>query len=86
MIGIGHLSDRLAGGPPIQASFGPDRNGMTIADRQEMQRRLTAAGFDTGGSDGVIGEKTEAAISAYQASRGMAVTGEPSMELLLALR
>jgi lytic murein transglycosylase len=86
VIGIGHLSDRLAGGPPIQASFGPDRNGMTIADRQELQRRLTTAGFDTGGSDGVIGKKTEAAISAYQQSRGMAVTGKPSMELLLALR
>jgi membrane-bound lytic murein transglycosylase B len=86
VIGIGHLSDRLAGGPPIQASFGPDRNGMTIADRQEMQRRLTAAGFDTGGADGVIGKKTEAAIGAFQASRGMAVTGQPSMELLVALR
>jgi membrane-bound lytic murein transglycosylase B len=86
VIGIGHLSDRLAGGPPIQASFGPDRNGMTIADRQEMQRRLTAAGFDTGGADGVIGKKTEAAIGAFQASRGIAVTGQPSMDLLLALR
>ncbi len=85
VIGIGHLSDRLAGGPPIQASFGPDRNGMTIADRQELQRRLTAAGFDTGGADGVIGAKTEAAISAYQQSRGMAVTGQPSMDLLVAL-
>ena len=31
---------------------------MTIADRQELQRRLTAAGFDTGGTDGVIGPKT----------------------------
>jgi lytic murein transglycosylase len=86
VIGIGHLSDRLAGGPPIQASFGPDRNGMTIADRQEMQRRLTAAGFDTGGADGVIGKKTEAAIAAFQASRGIAVTGQPSMDLLLSLR
>ncbi len=86
VIGIGHLSDRLAGGPPIQASFGPDRNGMTIADRQEMQRLLTAAGFDTGGADGVIGAKTQAAISAFQGSRGMAVTGQPSMELLVALR
>jgi lytic murein transglycosylase len=86
VIGIGHLSDRLAGGPPIQASFGPDRNGLTIADRQEMQRRLTAAGFDTGGADGVIGKKTEAAISAFQASRGMTVTGQPSVELLAALR
>lgn len=86
VIGVGHLSDRLAGGPPIQASFGPDRNGMTIADRQELQRRLTAAGYDTGGADGVIGKKTEAAIGAYQASRGLPVTGQPSLELLAALR
>jgi membrane-bound lytic murein transglycosylase B len=37
---------------------------MTKADRQELQQRLTARGFDTEGSDGVIGAKTEAAISA----------------------
>ena len=59
---------------------------MTIADRQDLQRRLTAAGFDTDGSDGVIGKKTQAAISAYQQSAGLAVTGEPSLELLARLR
>jgi lytic murein transglycosylase len=85
-IGVGHLSDRLAGGGPIQAAFPPDRTGMTKADRQELQRRLTAAGFDTEGSDGVIGAKTKAAISGYQAAQGLAVTGEPSLELLARLR
>lgn len=81
-IGVGHLSDRLLGRGPVQASFGPDANGMTQADRQELQRRLTAAGFDTEGSDGVIGAKTKTAISAYQASIGVPVTGEPTLELL----
>ncbi|WP_309667201.1 lytic murein transglycosylase [Tabrizicola sp.] len=85
-IGVGHLSDRLLGRGAIRASFGPDAAGMTIADRQELQRLLTAAGFDTGGSDGVIGAKTKAAISGYQASAGLAVTGEPSLELLRRLR
>jgi membrane-bound lytic murein transglycosylase B len=85
-IGVGHLSDRLLGRGAIRASFGPDAVGMTIADRQELQRRLTAAGFDTEGSDGVIGAKTKAAISAYQASAGLSVTGEPSLELLRRLR
>jgi membrane-bound lytic murein transglycosylase B len=85
-IGVGHLSDRLLGRGAIRASFGPDATGMTIADRQELQRRLTAAGFDTEGSDGVIGAKTKAAISAYQASAGLSVTGEPSLELLRRLR
>ncbi|MCU0827390.1 MAG: lytic murein transglycosylase [Tabrizicola sp.] len=85
-IGVGHLSDRILGQGPVQASFGPDAAGMTKADRQELQRLLTAAGFDTEGSDGVIGAKTRAAISAYQASVGLPVTGEPSLELLRRLR
>lgn len=86
VIGVGHLSDRILGRPPIRGNFPPDAAGMQIGDRQEMQRLLTAKGFDTEGHDGVIGPKTRAAISAYQASRGMAVTGEPSLALLQSLR
>ena len=85
-IGVGHLSDRILGRGPVQASFGPDAAGMTKADRQELQRLLTAQGFDTEGTDGVIGARTRAAISAYQASTGLPVTGEPSLDLLRRLR
>ena len=85
VIGVGHLSDRLRGGGPVRGAFPPDAQGMTIADRQALQRGLTAAGFDTEGADGVIGAKTRAAISAYQASRGLPVTGEPSLVLLRGL-
>ena len=85
-IGVGHLSDRLLGRGEIRATFGPDAAGMTKTDRQELQRLLTAKGFDTGGSDGVIGAKTKAAISAYEASVGLPVTGEPSQTLLQRLR
>ena len=86
VIGVGHLSDRLRGGGPVRGVFPPDVQGMTIGDRQDLQRRLTAAGFDTEGADGVIGAKTRAAISGYQASLGLAVTGEPSLDLLGRLR
>lgn len=85
-IGVGHLSDRLLGRPAVQADWGADASGMTMADRQELQRRLTTAGFDTDGTDGVIGAKTRAAISAYQASVGLPVTGEPAVALLQRLR
>ena len=85
-IGIGHLSDRLAGGGPLRAGFPPDAAGMTKADRQELQRRLTAAGFDTEGADGVIGDKTRAAVAAYERAKGLPVTGEPSLVLLRHLR
>lgn len=81
-IGVGHLSDRIAGGAPFQASFGPDATGLTLEDRKELQRRLTSAGYDTQGADGVIGNNTKSAISAYQRASGLAVTGEPSAALL----
>ncbi len=81
-IGVGHLADRIAGGPPFQASFGPDENGLTLEDRKLLQRRLTAAGYDTQGADGVIGNNTKSAISAYQRASGLPVTGEPSVGLL----
>lgn len=86
VIGVGHLSDRLRGGGPIEGNFPPDAAGMSKADRQDLQRRLTAAGFDTDGTDGVVGSKTRAAIEAFQRSRGLPVTGEPSLDLLAMLR
>jgi peptidoglycan hydrolase-like protein with peptidoglycan-binding domain len=59
---------------------------MTMADRQALQRALTDAGYDTSGTDGVIGTKTKAAISTYQQATGLPVTGEPSLDLLRRLR
>jgi membrane-bound lytic murein transglycosylase B len=84
--GVGHLSDRLNGGGPIRAAFPPDAAGMSKLDRQDLQRRLTAAGHEAGPPDGVIGTKTREAISAFQQARGLAVTGEPSQQLLALLR
>ncbi|GIT92901.1 murein transglycosylase [Jannaschia pagri] len=84
-LGVGYLADRIAGGGPLRQEFGPDRFGLRLSQRQELQRRLTAAGFDTDGADGVIGPKSRAAIEAYQRSRGLPVTGDPSLELLRSL-
>lgn len=85
-IGVGHLSDRIAGGGPLQSKFGPDRYGMTIDDRKALQERLTARGFDTDGTDGVIGPNSRKAITAYQQSAGLPATGDPSLALLQSLR
>ncbi|MEX3314505.1 lytic murein transglycosylase [Sulfitobacter sp. PS-8MA] len=85
-IGVGHLADRIAGGGPLRGSFPPDANGLTKDDRMELQRRLTARGFDTDGADGVIGPNSRKAISAYQQSVGLPATGEPSLDLLRRLR
>jgi membrane-bound lytic murein transglycosylase B len=85
-IAVGHLADRIGGAGPLRAGFPPDANGLTKADRVALQERLTALGFDTQGADGVIGRNTETAIRAYQASRGLPVTGTPSQALLRGLR
>lgn len=84
-IGVGHLADRIAGGGPLRASFPPDAYGLTKDDRILLQKRLSARGFDTGGADGVLGPKSRAAISAYQSSRGLPATGDPSQALLNSL-
>ncbi|UWQ48379.1 lytic murein transglycosylase [Leisingera caerulea] len=84
-IGVGHLADRIAGGGPLRAGFPPDKYGLTKDDRILLQQRLTAKGFDTGGADGVLGPKSRAAISGYQSSRGLPVTGDPSPALLASL-
>ena len=81
-LGVGHLSDRIAGGPPLHGRFPPDAAGMTLADRKALQARLTRAGYDTQGTDGVIGDNTRSAIAAYQRAKGLPVTGEPTAALL----
>ncbi len=85
-LAVGHLSDRLAGGGPLVGSFGADAQGLTLEERKELQERLTRAGYDTQGADGVIGDKTTAAIRGYEAARGLSVTGIASKALLVHLR
>lgn len=86
VIGVGHLSDRLKGAGPIQAKWPRGDRALTFKERQEMQRRLTKAGFDTQGVDGKIGPNTIAAVRAYQASQGLTQDGYPSLTLLKRLR
>ena len=84
-LGVSYLAGRIGGAGPLRASFGPDRYGLTQDQRVALQEQLTAAGFDTGGADGVIGPKTRKAISAFQRSVGLQATGEPSAALLARL-
>lgn len=86
VIGVGHLSDRISGGPEIRATWPRGDRALTFAERKEMQRRLTASGFDTQGVDGKIGPKTIAAIRAFQRTAGMVPDGYASLNILKRLR
>tara|TARA_R110002073_G_scaffold148864_4_gene302242 strand:+ start:1108 stop:2358 length:1251 start_codon:yes stop_codon:yes gene_type:complete len=86
VIGVGHLSDRIAGGGAIQASWPRGDRALVFAERQELQRRLTAAGHSTQGIDGRIGPLTIDAIRSYQRSQGLVPDGYASLSLLMRLR
>jgi membrane-bound lytic murein transglycosylase B len=82
VIGVGHLADRIAGGPPIRAAWPREDRGLRLTERKEMQQRLTRAGFDTEGVDGIIVPRTIAAIRSFQKSVGMVPDGYASYEVL----
>lgn len=53
--------------------------GKSTADRHRaLQQALNAAGYDAGAADGVWGQRSVAALMAFQSDRGLAVTGQPS--------
>lgn len=86
VIGVGHLGDRINGAGPIRAVWPRADGVLSYAERQEVQQRLTAAGFDTQKIDGKIGPLTIAAARAYQQSKGLVPDGYVSRRLLNHLR
>ncbi len=82
VLGVGILGDRIAGGPPLRASWPRDDRALTFDERVMMQTKLTQAGFDTQGTDGNIGPNTTNAIRSFQRSIGMVPDGYASIEIL----
>ena len=86
VVGVGHLADRIGGGCEIQADWPRNDRALVFAERQELQRRLTAAGHNTQGIDGRIGPLTIDAIRSYQRSQGLVPDGYAPLSLLARLR
>lgn len=86
VIGVGHLSDRIMGGPAIQSSWPRQYLPLKLRERKELQRRLTRKGFDTQGVDGKIGPNTIGAIRKFQKSIGVTPDGYASIDVLKRLR
>ncbi|NNF92774.1 MAG: lytic murein transglycosylase [Boseongicola sp.] len=86
VIGVGHLSDRIAGAGPLNADWPRDDRNLRFREKQEMQKLLTARGFNTQGVDGIIGPNTIQAIRRFQSSVGLVPDGYASYEILKRLR
>ncbi len=86
-LAICHLGDKIRGAGDFVHPWPTDERLLTLSETQELQQRLTALGFDTGGSDGRFGEKTQGAIRDWQKSIGMnPADGYPSDKVLVRLR
>ncbi len=66
-----HLGDRVTGGAPFVQAFPGGERPPTLAEIQEIQRRLTVLGYDTGGADGRVGSDTRRAVQRFQQRAGM---------------
>ena len=86
-LAIVHLGDRILGGPPFIQPFPGSERALTLAEVQEMQTRLTKAGFDTGGTDGRVGNDTMKAVKDFQIKAGLEpADGYGGLKVLARLR
>lgn len=85
-IAVGHLGDRIRGAGPFMGEWPAVNIDLSFKERVEMQRRLSAMGFETGGSDGRFGARTYEAVIAFQKRAGLELDGRPSRLVLERLR
>jgi lytic murein transglycosylase len=86
-LSIVHLGDRAVGGGPFVQPFPNSERTPTLAEVQEIQQRLTTLGFDTGGTDGRVGNDTMTAVRNFQRKAGMQpADGYAGVKLLARLR
>ncbi|HNO41804.1 MAG TPA: lytic murein transglycosylase [Ottowia sp.] len=88
-LAIAHLADLVAHADAPLAFATPwptDDPGLSRAKNRELQTLLLARGHDIGAADGLIGDKTRAAIRQEQQRLGLKTDGRAGQKLLDALR
>lgn len=85
-LAVGHLGDRIRGKGPFVGQWPDVTYDLSYKQRVELQNRLNALGFQTGGNDGRFGARTYEAILAYQKKNGLPLDGVPSVKLLQSLQ
>jgi membrane-bound lytic murein transglycosylase B len=85
-MGVGMLADQLAGYSGVKQRWPRPDGTLDITEKFELQTRLKELGYYEGEVDGNFGSGSKAAIQAFQNRMGLAADGEPSQQLLRALR
>ncbi|MEM7505240.1 MAG: lytic murein transglycosylase [Pseudomonadota bacterium] len=81
-LAVAHLGARIDGAGPFIANWPRNDRALSRSEKEELQRRLTALGFDTQGADGIIGPNSRAAVRAFQQANGITPDGYVSGNLL----
>lgn len=85
-LAIGQLADRMVDRPKFTTLGPKGGRGLSHAEGKDLQQRLTALGFDTGGVDGIVGAKSREAIRQFQRAAGLVPDGHPSIDLFERVR
>lgn len=75
-----YFATRLEGAPPYRA--GNPSPALSGQEMMSLQRKLVARGYDVGGVDGILGEKTREAVQQEQRRQGLPADAWPTRELL----
>ncbi len=81
-----YFATRLAGAPPLDRSGVKAINALSYKQIRELQRHLVRLGYDVGGIDGKLGEKSRAAVKAMQLKLGLPADSYPDAAFLARLR
>jgi len=81
-VAVGHLADRIAGGPPIQAKWPPDDRQLSRDARVALQKKLSSLGYKVNEFEGHIDFDLRDNIRAEQKKLGMLPDGNPTLEFL----
>jgi peptidoglycan lytic transglycosylase B len=81
-IALGHLSDRLRGGPPIKGKWPTDDRQLSRDARVALQKKLAALGYKVNEFEGHIDFDLRDNIRAEQVKFGMVPDGNPTPAFL----
>ena len=85
-LAVGHIADRIGGGEALAGMWPVDDPPLSRSGRQELQRLLSAQGYDSGAADGILGNSSRAAIRGMQQQLGISEDGYAGERLLVRMR
>ena len=85
-LAVGVLADEIAGHGGVDQRWPRPEGTLDIKEKFELQTRLKTLGYYNGEIDGNFGSGSRAAIEAFQSRVGLTVDGQPSQNVLNAIR